>query len=171
MRFKKGDRVAYPLIGQGEIIEVSQKVFDGEKKLFYKVRMYRREAQMIVYIPVDSSKKIGLRRVMKREDIPEIMKILRELPSEIDLDKTASERYEKQIQILRAGSVYGLAQVVSTLHDCFQVGLLKPGSEKQLYEMSTEELAKELAVASRIELEEAKEIIQKALSDREEVTS
>jgi len=170
MRFKKGDRVVYPRIGQGEVIDVAYKDLYGERQLFYKIRLKRREAQMIVYVPVSSSAKLGLRKAMKREDIPEIMKILREGPSDLDLEKTSSERYEEQVQVLRIGDVRGLARVVSTLHNFFQIGLLKPGSEKQLYEMSSEELAKELAAASNIEFEEAKEMIQKALLDREEVT-
>ena len=170
MRFKKGDRVVYPRIGQGEIVDVTYKDFDGQRKLFYKVKLKRREAQMIVYIPVSSSAKLGLRKVMEKKDIPEIMKILREGPSDINLNKTASERYEEQIQALRIGSVRGLALVVSTLYKFFQSGLLKPGSERQLYEASSEELAKELALASSIELEEAREMIQKALAAKEVIS-
>ncbi|HWP46368.1 MAG TPA: CarD family transcriptional regulator [Candidatus Limnocylindrales bacterium] len=171
LKFKKGDQVVYPLIGQGKVVEVSYKEFYGEKKLFYTLRLEARGVKSIVYLSVESSEKLGLRKAMTREDIPEVMAILQRQTSteEVILDnKRSSERRTKQIETLRVRGFQGLALVVSDLYSFFQTNSRKPGMENDLYKSSSQELGKELAVALEVDFKEAEKMIREALSQKDQ---
>jgi len=170
LRFKKGDWVAYPRIGHGKVVEISRREFSGEEKLFYKLKLEGRGVNSIVYIPVESSERLGLRKAMTWEDIPEVMAILREhSPARVVQDnQRSSERYMGQVEILKMGGVQGLAWVVSNLYNFFRTNSRRPGLENNLYKSSSQELGKELATALRVDLKEAEEMIYKALSQKAE---
>lgn len=169
LKFKKGDQVVYPRIGQGKVIEISYKEFYGEEKLFYTLKLETRGIKSIVYLSVEASERLGLRKAMTKEDIPEMIAILQKHNStETILDnRGASERCIKQIEALRMGGFQGLAQVVSNLYDVLRVNSRKSGLEKDLYKSSSQELGEELAAASGIDFKEAEKIILKALLQKE----
>lgn len=169
LKFKKGDQVVYPLIGQGKVVEVSYKEFYGEKKLFYTLRLEARGVKSIVYLSVESSERLGLRKAMTREDIPEVIAILQKQAStEVILDNRRSlERRTKQIETLRIGGFQGLAVVVSDLYSFFRINSRKPGMENDLYKSSSQELGKELAAVLEVDFKEAEKIIREALSQKD----
>src|SRR5512141_682511 len=80
--FKIGEKVVYPAHGVGVIQSIQSKVISGTEKTFYMLRIL--ENDMTIMIPTENVAAVGLRRIIGKDMVRKVYKILRQKRAEID---------------------------------------------------------------------------------------
>lgn len=109
--FSPGEKVVYPMHGAGVIESLEEHEVLGKRQRYYVLRLL--VSGMRVMIPVDSAKRVGLRMVITEDKVPKVIEILKGKKTEIISDwKT---RYNKNLEKMKSGSIYRVAEVVRSL--------------------------------------------------------
>ena len=74
--FKVGEKVVYPAHGVGVIQSVQTRVISGTEKTFYMLRIL--ENDMTIMIPTENVASVGLRRIIGKDTVNKVYRILRE---------------------------------------------------------------------------------------------
>lgn len=141
--FKVGEKVVYPAHGVGQIEAVRKQVVSGLEKQFYTLRIL--DTDMKIMIPVDNVENVGLRKVIDKQMVSRVYKVLRQKNVETD-QQTWNRRYREYTEKIKTGSVLEIATV---LRDLF---LLKEGKElsfgeRKVLDTARNLLVKELSIA------------------------
>ena len=157
-KFKVGSKVAYPQQGVGKIVEVVKKKILGKKNEYFLIKLNNKGMTMM--IPVDKIKDSALRPVLRKKDISKVKKILQSDKFEIPDDWR--ERYSKNSEKVKIGSIEGLAEVT---RDLYRRNKKKELSimERKLFESAYTLLTNEIALSKGIDLEEAEDEISNVL--------
>src|SRR5512139_4032701 len=141
--FKVGEKVVYPAHGVGVIQSIQTKVVSGTEKTFYMLRIL--DSDMTIMIPTETVDSVGLRRVIGREMVTKVYKILRNKKVEID-QQTWNRRYREYTEKIKTGSVLEIAKV---LRDLFVLKGDKELSfgERKMLDTARNLLVKELSIA------------------------
>ena len=74
-KFSIGDHIVYPMYGAGIITDIVEKDFLGEARTYYSVSLpYSR---MEASVPVDNCEKLGVRSIIDKSRIAEIIEVLK----------------------------------------------------------------------------------------------
>jgi CarD family transcriptional regulator len=141
--FKVGEKVVYPAHGVGVIQSIQSRVVSGTEKQFYMLRII--DSDMTIMIPTENVATVGLRRVIGRDMVNKVYKILREKRVEID-QQTWNRRYREYTEKIKTGSVLEIAKV---LRDLFVLKGDKELSfgERKMLDTARNLLVKELSIA------------------------
>ena len=141
--FKVGEKVVYPAHGVGVIQSIQSRVISGTEKTFYMLRIL--ENDMTIMIPTENVASVGLRRIIGKDMVGKVYKILRERRVEID-QQTWNRRYREYTEKIKTGSVLEIAAV---LRDLFVLKGDKELSfgERKMLDTARNLLVKELAIA------------------------
>src|SRR5438309_9167599 len=141
--FKIGEKVVYPAHGVGVIEGVQTKVISGSERKFYMLRIV--DSEMTIMIPTENVQTVGLRRIIGRDMVSKVYKILREKKVEVD-QQTWNRRYREYTEKIKTGSVLEIAKV---LRDLFVLKADKELSfgERKMLDTARNLLVKELAIA------------------------
>src|SRR5260370_5149780 len=141
--FKIGEKVVYPAHGVGVIEGVQTKVISGSERKFYMLRII--DSDMTIMIPTENVQWGGLRRIIGRDMVSKVYKILREKKVEVD-QQTWNRRYREYTEKIKTGSVLEIAKV---LRDLFVLKADKELSfgERKMLDTARNLLVKELAIA------------------------
>ena len=141
--FKVGEKVVYPAHGVGVIQSVQTRVISGTEKTFYMLRIL--ENDMTIMIPTENVASVGLRRIIGKDMVNKVYKILRERRVEID-QHTWNRRYREYTEKIKTGSVLEIATV---LRDLFVLKGDKELSfgERKMLDTARNLLVKELSIA------------------------
>jgi len=141
--FKVGEKVVYPAHGVGVIEGLQTKIISGAQKRFYMLRLLDNE--MTIMIPTENVDSVGLRRVISKEMVPKVYRILRDKRVEVD-QQTWNRRYREYTDKIKTGSVLEIAKV---LRDLFVLKGDKELSfgERKMLDTARNLLVKELAIA------------------------
>lgn len=141
--FKVGEKVVYPAHGVGVIQSIQTRVVSGTEKMFYMLRII--DSDMTIMIPTENVASVGLRRVIGRDMVTKVYKILREKRVEID-QQTWNRRYREYTEKIKTGSVIEIAKV---LRDLFVLKGDKELSfgERKMLDTARNLLVKELSIA------------------------
>jgi CarD family transcriptional regulator len=141
--FKVGEKVVYPAHGVGVIESIQARVVSGTEKQFYMLRIM--DSDMTIMIPTENVETVGLRRVIGKEMVNKVYKILREKRVEID-QQTWNRRYREYTEKIKTGSVLEIAKV---LRDLFVLKGDKELSfgERKMLDTARNLLVKELSIA------------------------
>src|SRR5215475_7231771 len=88
--FKVGEKVVYPAHGVGVIEGIQTKVVSGSERKFYMLRIL--DSDMTIMIPTENVASVGLRRIIGKDMVAKVYKILRDKKVEID-QQTWNRRY------------------------------------------------------------------------------
>ncbi|HEY8924772.1 MAG TPA: CarD family transcriptional regulator [Polyangia bacterium] len=141
--FAVGDKAVYPSQGVAEVLGIEHKEIFGTIQRFYVLRVLESDNRILV--PIDKSDQVGLRRVAGKEEIGEVMQILRE--KEVQLDRqTWNRRYRGFMEKIRSGSLFEVAEV---FRDLYRLKVLKPLSfgERRMLDTARGLIVQELSVA------------------------
>ena len=143
MEYKVGDKVVYPAHGVGIIEEVETRTISGNNAIFYSLRII--DSDMKIMIPTGKCKSVGLRRVIGKEMVVKVYKVLREKRVTVD-QATWNRRYREYTEKIKTGSVLEIAEV---LRDLFMLKGDKELSfgERKMLDTARNLLDKELAIA------------------------
>ena len=141
--FKVGEKVVYPAHGVGVIESLQVRNVSGTQKKFYMLRIV--DSEMTIMIPTENVQTGGLRRIIGRDMVSKVYKILRERKVEVD-QQTWNRRYREYTEKIKTGSVLEIAKV---LRDLFVLKADKELSfgERKMLDTARNLLVKELAIA------------------------
>ncbi len=152
--FKIGDKVVYPMHGAGIIESIEEKEVLGEKRQYYILRLPI--GDMKVMIPIDNGKQVGLREVIDDDGVKKVMGILSDECS--IMSSNWNRRYRANLEKMKSGDVYEVAEVVRNLISRDQEKGLSSGERKML-ENARQILISELVLATELEEEKAQLMI------------
>jgi CarD family transcriptional regulator len=142
--FKVGEKVVYPAHGVGVIESLQTRNVSGTQKKFYMLRIV--DSEMMIMIPTENVQTVGLRRVIGRDMVTKVYKVLRE-KKKVEVDQqTWNRRYREYTEKIKTGSVLEIAKVLRDLL------VLKNGKElsfgeRKMLDTARNLLVKELAIA------------------------
>src|ERR1043165_7338416 len=141
--FKVGEKVVYPAHGVGVIESLQVRNVCGAQKKFYMLRIV--DSEMTIMIPTENVQTVGLRRIIGKDMVSKVYKILREKKVEVD-QQTWNRRDREYTEKIKPGSVLEIAKV---LRDLFVLKADKELSfgERKMLDTARNLLVKELAIA------------------------
>ena len=141
--FKVGEKVVYPAHGVGVIEGVQTKVISGSERKFYMLRII--DSDMTIMIPTENVGSVGLRRIIGRDMVAKVYKILRDKKVEID-QQTWNRRYRGFMDKIKTGSIYDVAEVLRDLYRLKANKQLSFG-ERRMLDTARTLIVKEIAIA------------------------
>jgi len=141
--FAIGDKAVYPSQGVAEVIGIEQKEVHGKVQSFYVLQGL--ETGLRILVPTDKADQVGLRRIAGRDEIAEVMEILRD--KEIHIDRqTWNRRYRGFMEKIKSGSLFEVAEV---FRDLYRLKGMKPLSfgERRMLDTARGLIVQELSVA------------------------
>lgn len=154
-----GDKVVYPMHGAGVIEGIEEKEILGEIKLYYVLKLPLKN--MKVMLPVDNVQTIGLRDIIDRASMEQVIDIFRQKDSSIQLNW--NRRYRANLEKVKSGDILEVAEVVKDLLTMDREKGLSTGERKML-SSSKQILVSELVLVSDQTEKDVEKIISEAMN-------
>ena len=159
--FKVGDVVVYPKHGVGEIKSISTLEIDKMKTKFFTIQM--EQAKLIIRVPLIKLHEVGLRKILSKKKIEEVYDILKQKPKirKIMWSRKAQEFDSK----IHSGDPLKIGEVI---RDLFRKNNQpeQSYSERQMYQIALERLAREVAAKEKTDYFNATEKIENILYNK-----
>ncbi len=159
--FKIGEIVVYPKHGVGEITGLDTMEVSSIKTKFYVVKM--EQAKLTIRVPLDKQEEVGLRKISSKKTIEEVFNILKLKPKirRIMWSRRAQE-YDSKIF---SGDPIKIGEVV---RDLFRKNSQpeQSYSERQMFQVALERLAREVAAVEKTDYFQATEKIETTLLNK-----
>ena len=160
-QFKEGEIVVYPKHGVGEVIRIETMEIANIKTNFYVVKM--EQAKLIIRVPTDKLEQVGLRKISSKKIIEEVYSTLKLKPKirRIMWSRRAQE-YETKIY---SGDPIKISEVV---RDLFRKSSQSEQSysERQMFQIAIERLAREVAAVEKTDYFQSTEKIEQILNKK-----
>lgn len=157
--FNIGDKVVYPMHGAGIIEGIEEKEILGEKRKYYVMRMPI--GDMKVMIPVDNVDEIGIREIIKDEDLEKVLVILK--GDKTKMPQNWNRRYRVNMEKIKSGDVFEIAAVVRNLMLRDAERSLSTGERKML-NSAKQMLISEIVLVANYDQEETEKLIDEAVN-------
>jgi CarD family transcriptional regulator len=160
-QFKPGEVVVYPKHGVGEITSIETMEIASITTQFYVVKM--EQAKLIIRVPVDKLEEVGLRKISPKKIIEEVFSILKLKPKirRIMWSRRAQE-YDTKIF---SGDPLKIGEVVRDLYRKNSQPE-QSYSERQMFQVALERLAREVAAVEKTDYFQATEKIEITLFNK-----
>ena len=158
--FRKGDTVVHPEHGAAVIEDLRERDFLGERKKYFVLRLAYGDLTLMV--PVDSTQDVGLRNVVAKKEVTKVLDVLRQ--DESKMASNWSRRFKNNIEKLRSGDIYQVAEVVRNLAIRERQKGLSAG-EKRMLTKARQILVSELVFATGSDEAKAEGMIEKVLDE------
>ena len=159
--FKIGEVVVYPKHGVGEIVKVESMEVSSIKTKFYVVKM--EQAKLTIRVPLDKQDEVGLRKISTKKTIDQVFEVLKLKPKirRIMWSRRAQE-YDSKIF---SGDPLRIAEVV---RDLFRKNSQaeQSYSERQMFQVAVERLAREVAAVEKTDYFQSTEKIETILRNK-----
>lgn len=157
--FKVGDKVVYPMHGAGIIESIEEREVLGEIRSYYIMRIP--VGDMKVMIPRDNVKEIGLRGIIGLDEMPQILRILKDRTD--TMNTNWNKRFRCNMDKIKTGSIFEVAEVVRNLILRERDKGLSTGERKML-ESAKQIMVSELVLANNLAEEQVEDMIQQVLA-------
>ncbi len=159
--FKVGETVVYPKHGVGEIIKIESMEIASIKTIFYVVKM--EQSKLIIRVPIDKEEEVGLRKISSKKIIDSVYQTLKLKPKirRIMWSRRAQE-YDAKIF---SGDPIKISEVV---RDLFRKNTQaeQSYSERQMFQVAIERLAREVAAVEKTDYFQSTEKIESILRNK-----
>ena len=159
--FKIGEIVVYTKHGVGEITKIESMEVSSIKTKFYVVKM--EQGKLTIRVPLDKQSEVGLRKISSKKIIEEVFNILKLKPKirRIMWIRRAQEYYTK----IFSGDPVKIGEVV---RDLFRKNSQpeQSYSERQMFQVALERLAREVAAVEKTDYFQATEKIETTLYNK-----
>ena len=159
LSFRVGDKVVYPHHGAAVIESLEEKELFGEKRDYFILKLAYGELTLMV--PTDSTDEVGLREVTPAKEVPKVFKVLRKQEPTTNTTNW-SRRFKANVEKLRSGDIYKVAEVVRSLHQRDKEKGLSAG-EKRMLTKARQILVSELTFSKDCNEEEAEQLLDEVL--------
>ncbi|WCN39798.1 CarD family transcriptional regulator [Aneurinibacillus uraniidurans] len=157
--FQIGDKIVYPMHGAGVIEAIEEKEILGEKQQYYIMKMP--VGNMQVMIPMGKVSNLGIREVIDMPALEHVLQILR--TDEIDVSTNWNRRFRKNMEKMRTGDIYEVADVVRDLMRRDREKGLSTGERKML-DNARQILLSELVLVKDIDEEQATTLLEQVMN-------
>ncbi|MHB1361027.1 MAG: CarD family transcriptional regulator [Thermoleophilia bacterium] len=158
--YNVGDKVVYPHHGAGTVIKKEKRDVLGQKREYLTIQILHND--MTVMVPVASADKAGLRKVIAKNDVDEVIAVLRQ--DETKMPKNWNRRFKHNREKIKTGDIFELAEVVRNLSIREAEKGLSTG-EKQMFNRAKKILASELMYARGLDEAEADKFLDAVLKE------
>lgn len=158
--FNVGDMAVYPAHGVGKIESIETKQIGEKEQSFYVMRIL--DSSMVIMIPTEGSKTVGLRSIISPKEVKKVFAILNERGGGIE-PQPWNQRYREYMEKIKTGSVYEIAAV---LRDLFLLREDKDLSfgERKMMDTAKNLLIKEIALAKEVKETQVEKNIEQIFS-------
>ena len=159
--FKIGEIVVYPKHGVGEIMKIESMEVSSIKTKFYVVKM--EQAKLTIRVPLEKQEEVGLRKISTKKIIEQVFEVLKLKPKirRIMWSRRAQE-YDSKIF---SGDPIRIAEVVRDLYRKNSQAE-QSYSERQMFQVAIERLAREVAAVEKTDYFQSTEKIETILRDK-----
>ena len=157
--FNVGDKIVYPMHGAGTIDSIEEKDILGQKQSYYILKM---PGEVKVMIPTDKAEEVGVRNIINKESADKVFGILEK--DETEMDKNWNKRYRDNMEKLKSGDIYEIADVVRNLSFKQKEKGLSTGEKKMLVN-AKQILVSELVLAEQSNKEEMEELVDTKINN------
>ena len=157
--FNVGDKIVYPMHGAGTIDSIEEKDILGEKQSYYILKM---PGEVKVMVPIAKAEQVGVRSVIDKGSADKVFKVLEQ--DETEMNKNWNKRYRDNMDKLKSGDIYEIADVVRNLSFKQKEKGLSTG-EKKMLNNAKQILVSELVLAEHASQEEVEEIVENKINN------
>ena len=154
-----GDKIVYPMHGAGVIDSIEEKNILGEKQSYYILRM---PGEVKVMVPTAKAEGIGVRDIIDKEAANKVFKVLETDSTEMDMNW--NKRYRENMEKMKSGDVYEVADVVRNLSFKQKEKGLSTGEKKMLLN-AKQILVSELTLAENSNKDEMEEMVNNTINN------
>ena len=152
--FNVGDKIVYPMHGAGTIDAIEQKDILGEKQEYYIIKM---PGEVKVMVPTAKASSIGVRSVINKDEAGKVLEVLE--ANETEMPNNWNKRYKENMEKMKSGNVYEIADVVRNLSYKQKEKGLSTG-EKKMLSNAKQILVSELVLAEHASENEVEDLIE-----------
>jgi CarD family transcriptional regulator len=149
--FKKGAKAVYPAHGVVRITGIEVKEICGTKKAYYILNVVDSEATVMV--PTDNAQAVGLRPVVRKNQIPKIYKILTDKDNTNNSSnghQSWNKRYREYAEKIKSGNIIEVAKVLKDITLLQNEKNLSFG-ERRIMDSARALLVKEISIAKSLD--------------------
>ena len=161
IEFKTGETVVYPKHGVGEITKIESMEIANIKTTFYVVKM--EQSKLTIRVPVEKQEEVGLRKISSKKIIDEVYQILKLKPK---IRRIMGSRREQEYDAkIFSGDPIKISEVV---RDLFRKNTQSEQSysERQMFQVAIERLAREVAAVEKTDYFQSTEKIESILKNK-----
>ena len=156
--FNVGDKIVYPMHGAVTIDAIEEKDILGEKQAYYIIKM---PGEVKVMVPTAKAEEIGVRNIISKENAGKVFEILEE--NETEMSNNCNKRYRDNMEKMKSGDIYEVADVVRNLSFKQKEKGLSTG-EKKMLNNAKQILVSELVLAEHASKEEVETLIDNKIT-------
>lgn len=156
--YEVGDMVCYPMHGAGIIVDIEEKNILGSKEKYFIVKLPI--GSMKVMIPVKNAEKIGIRAIIDKDKLKDVVEVLKDEPTK--MSSNWNKRVRDNTAILKEGDIFEVAKVYRNLKSLDDKKNLSTGEKKILHDTKNI-LMSEMILSSGKTYEEIDKIIYEAV--------
>lgn len=135
----------YPAHGVGRIESIETRSVGDLKQSFYVINIL--ETKMTIMIPTSSCDNVGLRAIIRADQVDEVYSILKDRDVTIP-QQPWNQRYRDYMEKIKTGSVYEIAKVLRDLY-ILQADKTLSFGERKMMDTAQSFLVKEISIANR----------------------
>ena len=148
--FNVGDKIVYPMHGAGTIDAIEEKDILGEKQNYYIIKM---PGEVKVMVPISKAGDVGVRSVINKEEAGKVL----------EMSNNWNKRYKENMDKMKSGSIYEVADVVRNLSYKQKEKGLSTG-EKKMLNNAKQILVSELVLAEHASENEVENLVENKIN-------
>ena len=156
--YNVGDKVVYPMHGAGVIDAIEEKEILGEKQSYYILKM---PGEVKVMVPILTAEEHGIRNIIDKAEAEKVINILEQ--DETEMEKNWNKRYRDNMDKMKSGNIYEIADVVRNLSFKQKEKGLSTGEKKMLHN-AKQILVSELVLAEHSTQDEVEELVDNKIN-------
>ena len=156
--FNVGDKIVYPMHGAGVIDAIEEKDILGEKQAYYILKM---PGEVKVMVPTAKAEEIGVRSIIDKSSAEKVFRVLES--DETEMSMNWNKRYRDNMDKMKSGDIYKVADVVRNLSFKQKEKGLSTG-EKKMLNNAKQILVSELVLTEHATQDEIEQMVDSKIS-------
>ena len=156
--FNVGDKIVHPMHGAGTISAIEEKNIGNETEEYYIISM---PGEVKVMVPIAKAEQIGVRNIIAESEVSKVFEILE--ADSTQMDSNWNKRYRDNMEKMKSGDIYEVADVVRNLSFKQKEKGLSTG-EKKMLNNAKQILVSELVLAEHSSKEEIEQIVENKIA-------
>ena len=156
--FNVGDNIVYPMHGAGTIDAIEEKEILGEKHQYYVIKM---PGEVKIMVPTAKAESMGVRSVIDGQSANKVLQLLEQ--DETEMSDNWNKRYRENLDKMKTGDIYQVADVVRNLSFKQKEKGLSTG-EKKMLNNAKQILVSELVLAEHATEDEVEKLVENKIN-------
>ena len=157
--FNIGDKVVYPMHGAGVVDPIEEKDILGEKQAYYILKM---PGEVKVMVPTAKAEQVGVRGIIDKSAAEKVFGVLE--ANETEMSMNWNKRYRDNMEKMKSGDIYEVADVVRNLSFKQKEKGLSTG-EKKMLNNAKQILVSELVLTEHATQDEIEDIVENKINN------